>query len=217
MKRNNAVLIISAIILLLMIAGGTYWYQMSFQDKNNTINIEPSKTKQTENEPIEFINNLLGNLPDTYLTSEVEYFESLDDAEPQKAIEVKPCDDKNLDPVYSPLCSTSLTIVEQEKTNNLDEYIKTNKTLSWYESAYTKLAQTTYKEHDQLAYTPQVFMCPGTGGDGCLRKIFIYHLDDGRNIMAEIHFWSYENGTAVATPIKDVQTIIALYEDLLTK
>jgi len=176
--------------------------------------VEITKTK---NESIGFVDSLLNKLPDTYIISEVEYFESLN-TESRKATEVKPCDDKNLEPIYSPLCFTKLTIVEQEKTDNLDEYIKTNKVTSWYESALsTKLVKATYQENIPYVYTPKFFMCLGTGAESCMRKNFVYHLVDGRNILVEISYWPFENGEHIVNPSEEVQDIIKVYEDLLTK
>jgi len=219
MKQNRTLLIIFVITFMVVIIGGTYWYQKSYQDKENIIQAEQPevKTTETKSESIEFIDSLLSKLPESYTVSEVEYLESFD-AKPQKAIEAKPCDDKNLDPTYSPLCFTKLTILKQEKTDSLDEYIKTNGIMSWYESALsTKLAKVTYQKNIPFVYTPKSFMCIGTGGEGCMRKRFIYHLDDGINILAEISFWSFKNGEHVGSPSKEVQAIIDVYENLLTK
>lgn len=219
MKRNNALLIIFVITLLAVTIGGTYWYQKSYQNKENIVQTEQPevKTTETKNDSIDFIDRLLNKLPASYTISEVEYLESFD-AEPQKAMGAKPCDDKNSDPTYSPLCFTRLTILEQEKTDNLDAYIKTNKIMSWYENALsTELVKVTYQENIPSVYTPKAFMCIGTGGESCMRKRFVYHLDDGRNILAEISFWSFKNGEYVGPPSKEVQDVIDIYENLLTK
>ncbi len=219
MKRNNTFSIIFVITLLIAIVSGIYWYQTSYQDKENTVQTERSevKTTETKSEQTDFADNLLNKLPESYIVSDVEYLESFD-AEPQKATEIKPCDDKNSDPTYSPLCYTKLTIIEQEKTASLDEYIKTNKIMSWYGDALdTELVKVTYQENIPFVYTPKAFMCIGTGGDSCMRKRFVYHLDDGRNILAEISFWSFKNGEYVGAPNKEVQDMIDVYENLLTK
>ena len=90
--------------------------------------------------------------------------------------------------------------------------------MSWYEGALnTKLVKATYQENISFVYTPTAFMCIGTGGESCMRKRFVYHLEDGRNILAEVSFSSFKNGEYVGEPSKEVQDVIAVYEDLLTK
>jgi len=161
--------------------------------------------------------DLTKKLPSYFILSDIEYFDNFD-AAPQKAVEAKPCNDKNLDPSYSPYCFTKLTILEQEKTNNLGEYIKANDIISGYESRTgNKLVKGTNQENIPYVYTPTAFMCIGTGGESCMRKRFVYHLNDGQNILAEISFWPFKDGEYTGSLDKKVQDVINIYENILIK
>lgn len=176
-----------------------------------------SQVQPTEEVQKSFISNLLAKLPSTYIVSETDYWKSFGE-DIQKATLVEPCEDK-ADPTFSPICSTILTILEEKgETDSLEAYIKGDSFLSGYEGyAGEKLVWTTYQDNIPLVYTPNRFMCLGTGGDGCMRKQYIYHLPDGKNILAEISFMPYINGEPTKEPIKEVQDIIKIYEDVLTK
>lgn len=168
--------------------------------------------QQTSNS---FTTQLLSKLPASYLVSNADYLETFDST-PKKAIEIKPCEIKGLDPTSSPLCFTTLTIFEDGKTSTLDEYIQKNYVLGQYEGLLiAKLTRAPYSKNISLAYTPLPFMCIGTGGDGCMRKRFVYHLEDGRNMVAEISFMPYQGGGRLDKPIKEVEEVVSLYEKIL--
>ncbi|MFA6918071.1 MAG: hypothetical protein WC285_04570 [Candidatus Gracilibacteria bacterium] len=216
--RQTWKIFLTLIVLAIIVGGGVYYWQGTGQAKPAPATTVP----QTEQTPAQesFIDTLLAKLPDTYIVSEVDYLESFGpDAVPQKATEVKPCQaETGTDPAISPLCYTSLTILEEQvKTNSLDEYIEGNKTLNSYKNSADNpadLVKTTYQSDISLAYTPDTFLCKGTGDStGCIRKRFVYHLPDGRNILAEIAFWPYGS----ADLQKQVKAVVKVYEDALTK
>lgn len=184
--------------------------------------ISGKESKNKQHPKKSFVDIILNKLPNTYIVSKTEYWKSFAE-DPQKATLVKPCQGNNTDlasdTTYSPVCDTKLTILEEkEKTDNLGEYINKNDDLSSYKRATgAKLVHRTYQGNIPLVYTQKAFMCIGSGGDGCMRTMFAYHLKDGRNILAEISFMPYNKGKYVRKPIKEVQDIINIYKEALTK
>lgn len=181
----------------------------------------PQTEQEEEEEPLSdvdeeqiadtaFVDNLLEKLPESYLVSEGEYFKSLG-AEPQKATLVKPCDNNN-----DPTCFTILTIVEtEEDTASLEEYIQNSDLNSYEERSGEKLVKGMYEDEIPYVYTPAFFMCLGTGAETCLRKHFVYHLEEGRNILVEMSYLPYENEEQLTEPNAEMQTVIDVYQKIL--
>lgn len=167
-----------------------------------------------------FINNLLSELPKSYIKFETQHIESLRDKNPKDAIGIKPCEsDENDDPALKPKCFTILTIwKDKENESDINSYIRSSETLSWYEKAINaELTRTKYDQKIQMVYTPVSFMCPSTGGESCLRYQFAYLLENGDIIKAQISYWSFANGVYTEKTPKDVTDIVNIYKNILLK
>lgn len=185
-------------------------------DQNQAETKEPIDVNRREITDTAFVDSILDQLPATYIVSEGEYFESLG-GEPLEATVVSPCDaPENAEAINDPLCFTTLTIVEtEENTDSLEQYIQNSDLDSYEERVDAALVEGVYRDEVPYAYTPEPFMCLGTGAETCMRKQFVYHLEDGRNILVEMRYWDYEDGEVVEKPIKDVQEVVEVYEEVL--
>lgn len=165
-----------------------------------------------------FINNLLSKLPKNYIKFEIQHTESIRDKNPKDAIGIKPCEsEENDDPALKPKCFTVLTIWKNnENISNINDYINKDEIFRWYEKAIgVELIRTKYDEKAQMVHMPQSFMCPGTGGETCLRYQYAYLLENGDIIKAEISYWSFKNGEYVEKTPKDVIDIVNIYKNIL--
>jgi hypothetical protein len=221
-----------AVIITALIAGGlVYFWQKSVSDKAITeldeklIELQEQQEEEIQEveeieeeaypeKQISFVESLMMLAPLDYIVSEVDYYESFE-TDPIKATEIKPCDTQNLDSLQSPLCFTKITIVESSDIESLDDFVKNNVVLNEYlEQVLEPLAKGKY-QNMPFVYTPRQFMCLGTGGENCLRKVFVYHLENGKNVFVEMSYWSYDNGVYVYEPIDEVQKVIDMYENIL--
>lgn len=161
------------------------------EDKNISLDSSISR----EDTQKQFVQNLYKKFPNTYIIKDANYYESLDSEEAIKATEISPCNPEDKDsPNVKPLCFTTITVfTENNKTANLEDYIQSN----WLMSDWSKgnggwgagLVRTTYEDSIPMAFTPQRFMCLGTGGETCMRERYVYHMPSGYNVVAEISLW----------------------------
>jgi len=142
---------------------------------------------------------LLAKLPSNYIRVDAEYVER--PGESRKVLGIRPCETGQKDPIFSPLCFTTLLIFkDKERQSDIEKFINNDDILNWY----NKYAPTSdivigqYQQQIPFAYTPGAFMSPGgTGGETPMCKQFVYLLKSGEIIRAQIEYWPYKDGVRI--------------------
>ncbi len=179
-------------------------------------NNEVEEAKKTGIASEEFMGAIIGQMPLEYQVINTPYTPRLS-FDPVDATKIEPCgfDVVKGDPTVDPFCYTNLIFWTEEgrKESSVKDFLQA---IDYFSD--DDFVETKQKNGADLIYTEDYFMCPGTGGDGCLRRAFIYATaEEGKFVIAEMHYWPpYTNdGPDLKTVPDNIKKVLDQYEAVL--
>lgn len=120
------------------------------------------------------------------------------------------------DPVIESGCFTNLMLWQDaEGVTDKDAYIQSDPLLSLYIEENTEFADDDYNG-TPIVYTPDAFNCVAEEqrSETCIRKHYLYFLENGDVVRAQLSWWPYEKGKRVADSYMFI-TDVEKFEDIL--